>query len=162
MTSKEFFGKTIKNEMSAFERVFKAVPNKLKDFRAHPKNRNTEEIVKTLFFDSVSMPTLLETGEVDFGEEPKMDPGTVSDVAMMFKENLEETEKIVSKMSEEEWDMPAKLLMNGKVMWESPVGEAVWGILFDMIHHRGQLSTHIRPQGGKVPSIYGPSGDSEM
>lgn len=27
------------------------------------------------------------------------------------------------------------------------------------IHHRGQLSAYIRPMGGKVPSIYGPSAD---
>ena len=31
---------------------------------------------------------------------------------------------------------------------------------FDAIHHRGQLSTYIRPMGGKVPSIYGESHDS--
>ena len=27
-------------------------------------------------------------------------------------------------------------------------------------HHRGQLSTYLRPMGAKVPSIYGASGDS--
>jgi uncharacterized damage-inducible protein DinB len=27
------------------------------------------------------------------------------------------------------------------------------------IHHRGQLSAYMRPMGGKVPSIYGPSAD---
>jgi uncharacterized damage-inducible protein DinB len=29
------------------------------------------------------------------------------------------------------------------------------------IHHRGQLSAYLRPMGSKVPSIYGPSADSE-
>jgi uncharacterized damage-inducible protein DinB len=28
------------------------------------------------------------------------------------------------------------------------------------IHHRGQLSTYLRPMGGRVPSIYGESYDS--
>jgi len=28
------------------------------------------------------------------------------------------------------------------------------------IHHRGQLSAYLRPMGGKVPGIYGPSGDT--
>jgi len=28
------------------------------------------------------------------------------------------------------------------------------------IHHRGQLSSYLRPMGGKVPGIYGPSGDT--
>ena len=49
--------------------------------------------------------------------------------------------------------------MDGHVAWKAPLGEMMWGLLFDAIHHRGQLSTYIRPMGGKVPSIYGPSGD---
>ena len=31
-----------------------------------------------------------------------------------------------------------------------------------MIHHRGQLTTYIRPAGGKVPAMYGPSYDEKM
>jgi uncharacterized damage-inducible protein DinB len=44
-------------------------------------------------------------------------------------------------------------------MADYPVGEFLWFMLLDSIHHRGQLSVYIRPAGGKVPSIYGPSGD---
>ena len=29
------------------------------------------------------------------------------------------------------------------------------------VHHRGQLSTYLRPMGAKVPGIYGPSADSQ-
>jgi uncharacterized damage-inducible protein DinB len=29
------------------------------------------------------------------------------------------------------------------------------------VHHRGQLSAYLRAMGGKVPGIYGPSGDSQ-
>jgi uncharacterized damage-inducible protein DinB len=29
------------------------------------------------------------------------------------------------------------------------------------VHHRGQLSSYLRPMGAKVPGIYGPSGDSK-
>jgi uncharacterized damage-inducible protein DinB len=32
--------------------------------------------------------------------------------------------------------------------------------LLHTIHHRGQLSTYLRPMGGKVPAIYGESYDS--
>jgi uncharacterized damage-inducible protein DinB len=34
--------------------------------------------------------------------------------------------------------------------------------LLHAVHHRGQLSTYLRPMGAKVPSIYGPSGDEPM
>ena len=33
-------------------------------------------------------------------------------------------------------------------------------ILNHTIHHRGQLSTYLRPMGAKVPSLYGPSYDA--
>jgi uncharacterized damage-inducible protein DinB len=33
-------------------------------------------------------------------------------------------------------------------------------ILNHTIHHRGQLSTYLRPMGARVPSIYGPSYDA--
>ncbi len=45
--------------------------------------------------------------------------------------------------------------------WNDP---AVKYLSFDLkhgIHHRGQLSAYLRPMGAKVPSIYGPSGDTE-
>jgi uncharacterized damage-inducible protein DinB len=46
-------------------------------------------------------------------------------------------------------------------MWTQP---AVNYLVLDLkhgIHHRGQLSAYLRPMGAKVPSIYGPSADTE-
>lgn len=34
-----------------------------------------------------------------------------------------------------------------------------WSFLFDIVHHRGQIPTYLRPMGSTVPQIYGPSGD---
>jgi uncharacterized damage-inducible protein DinB len=42
---------------------------------------------------------------------------------------------------------------------ERPAGLMAWSFLFDIVHHRGQLSTYLRPMGSKVPQIYGPSAD---
>ena len=57
------------------------------------------------------------------------------------------------------WDSPARLKMDGKVVWEATVGDMLFGFLFDAVHHRGQLSSYLRPMGAKVPSISGPSAD---
>jgi uncharacterized damage-inducible protein DinB len=40
-----------------------------------------------------------------------------------------------------------------------PASPMAWGFLFDIVHHRGQISTYLRPMGSTVPQIYGPSGD---
>ena len=40
-----------------------------------------------------------------------------------------------------------------------PKIEFMYFMLRDQIHHRGQLSVYVKMAGGKVPAIYGPSGD---
>ena len=57
------------------------------------------------------------------------------------------------------WNRSAQFYYGGKLASEQPVGTFLWLILFDAIHHRGQLSAYLRPMGGKVPAIYGPSAD---
>lgn len=47
---------------------------------------------------------------------------------------------------------PKKMSPLARIDW-------LWFLLHDQIHHRGQFSVYLRMAGGKVPSIYGPSGD---
>jgi uncharacterized damage-inducible protein DinB len=68
--------------------------------------------------------------------------------------------EIISKMDEASWNRVAQFYYNGRVVSEQPVGQFLWFIVFDAIHHRGQLSVYLRPMGGAVPAIYGPSADS--
>jgi uncharacterized damage-inducible protein DinB len=39
--------------------------------------------------------------------------------------------------------------------------ERIPAALKHSVHHRGQLSTYLRPMGGTVPGIYGPSADTQ-
>jgi uncharacterized damage-inducible protein DinB len=34
-------------------------------------------------------------------------------------------------------------------------------LFLDSVHHRGQLTTHLRAMGSRVPSLYGPSADDD-
>jgi uncharacterized damage-inducible protein DinB len=68
--------------------------------------------------------------------------------------------EVVESMDDTAWDRKAQFFFNGKMVSEQPVSQFLWMILFDAIHHRGQLTAYLRPMGGKVPSIYGPSADS--
>jgi uncharacterized damage-inducible protein DinB len=42
---------------------------------------------------------------------------------------------------------------------QRPAAPMAWSFLFDIVHHRGQITTYLRPMGSTVPQIYGPSGD---
>jgi uncharacterized damage-inducible protein DinB len=160
MTEQKFFIKTIASEIPIFNRVFSALPDKPSNWRAHPKNKNALELATSMAAEATMFPVFLKTGEVDIEKAVPPKGDTISKMSFVFKDSLEDAHKIASKMSEKEWNAPATMIMGGKNEWKSTKGEMALGFLIDLIHHRGQLSTHIRPQGGKVPAIYGPSGDS--
>ena|SRR5579872_7196790 len=62
----------------------------------------------------------------------------------------------------ENWSRVAQLRAGDRIAMEGPASDILWLFHFDEIHHRGQLSTYLRPMGAKVPSIYGLSGDSGL
>ena len=53
-------------------------------------------------------------------------------------------------------------MYGGQQVMNETASDNGFGFLLDIIHHRGQLSTYLRPMGAKVPGIYGPSGDEAM
>ena len=65
----------------------------------------------------------------------------------------------VARMDDAAWERNAEFYFGGKKVSNQPVGGFLWFILFDAIHHRGQLTTYLRPMGAKVPAVYGPSAD---
>ena len=40
-----------------------------------------------------------------------------------------------------------------------PASAMAWSFLFDIVHHRGQITTYLRPMGSTVPQVHGPSAD---
>jgi len=51
------------------------------------------------------------------------------------------------------------MMYEGKEIMKMTGTDTAWGFLVDIIHHRGQLSTYLRPMGSTVPQIYGPTAD---
>ena len=57
------------------------------------------------------------------------------------------------------WEARVPFMFQGTEVMNETGYDNAWGFLFDIIHHRGQLSTYLRPMGSTVPQIYGPSAD---
>ncbi len=62
-------------------------------------------------------------------------------------------------LTQQDWTVERSVTSDGAIILAQPLGQILWLFHFDSLHHRGQLSTYLRPLGAKVPSIYGPSGD---
>ena len=66
----------------------------------------------------------------------------------------------LKKLDDSTWnERPTQFLADGQLVFEAVMGHMFWVGLFDAIHHRGQLSVYLRPMGGTVPSIYGPTAE---
>lgn len=146
-----------KAERAAFLRVLRAVPQAQRDYRPDPRSRTAAELVWVLVAEEADLVALLETGTIDWKETPP--PASIEEMVAAYERDAAHVDERLSQLDEAAWKKPGRFLMAGSPVWEDEVGAMVWGFLFDAIHHRGQLSTYLRPMGSKVPSIYGPSAD---
>lgn len=161
MTDKEFFIATLNDELPRFERVLRAVPLDKLEWRPHERSKSAWELVKdALGNESAIISVFLQTGKIDFKAANWPQYATIEDVITGVKKSFESVAALVTQMSDADWQSEAVMMNGEKVEWKTKKGAMAWSFLFDLIHHRGQLSVYLRPMGGKVPSIYGPSADS--
>ena len=156
MTNLEFCIARRKSEAPSFLRVLKAIPKEKLDYRPDPKARTAGELGWLLATEEAALIGLIDTGAVEWKDEK---PPALDQIPAAYERNAAAVDLRLAKLDQAGWEKKAKFLMGGTVVWEAALGEMVWGMLFDAIHHRGQLSTYLRPMGGKVPSIYGPTAD---
>ena len=160
MTSREYFAQVVGTEAAIFERVFRALPADKLDYKPHERSKSAKELLFSMAVEAKTFQTFLETGVIDHAAMQALMPKDVHEAIAVFASGIMKAKEIAMGMSEDAWLEKSAMVMGGNPMWETTKGEMAWGLLLDLIHHRGQLSVYIRLMGGKVPSIYGPSADS--
>jgi uncharacterized damage-inducible protein DinB len=157
MTTLELCRARRKAELPTFVRVLKAIPDGRPDYRPDPKSRTAAELAWLLASSEGALVSLLETGTVEWKETKA--PGALADIVSAFERNAAAVDDRLGKLDDAGWEKKGRFIMAGMPPWEDSIANFVWGFLFDSVHHRGQITTYLRPMGGKVPSIYGPSAD---
>lgn len=157
MAIRQFFLSCRQDELPAFLRVFGALREESLDYRPHPNSPSAAQIVSTMVNELRACVELAHQGETDWAPRA---PEALGVMTAAFERHHADLQSRVESLADEDWTRPVRFLVQGEVKMERPLGELLWFFHFDAIHHRGQLSTYIRPMGGLVPSIYGPSADS--
>ena len=158
MTNREFFLQRRSIETPLFVRIFNAVPGDQLDWRPEPKARTARELLGHLIGHEQDLVELLSTGAIHHRMQVAFDG--VPQAVELYEQACREAETALTVMADAAWDdIPAKFLAGDEVIMEMPRRDLGWLMLFDSIHHRGQLSTYLRPMGSTVPGIYGPSAD---
>ena len=160
MTEREFFIHRWSVETPITIQMLKALPNDRLEYRPHPGCRTARGIVGHLLGHVGDLIELAQaTGTVHHRTElPFTD---IADAVKQMQNLSADFELRLKSVDESTWaNTNTKFNVDGHTHFEAPLGYTAWVLSLDNIHHRGQLSSYVRPMGGKHPDIYGPSGDS--
>jgi hypothetical protein len=127
-------------------------------YKPDPKSRTAREIAWLLLREHVSLVEGLEKGVLEWAEVPA--PATVKEILDAW-----DSQNLVARLQAIEparWEGRVPFMMGGQQVMNETACDNAWGFLLDIIHHRGQITTYLRPMGSTVPQIYGRSADEPM
>ena len=159
MTNLDFFKTYFNNEFKATYDIINAIPADQMHYRPHPINRSAYEIAEHIVAHVYDFDLMINNGQLD--EKLEFPFENPSDLALKMKDMWEQAQKSLESLDDKQWEEElVELLIKGESFVTLPRMHMVWFFHNDIIHHRGQLSTYIRPMGGKNPAVYGYSADT--
>jgi uncharacterized damage-inducible protein DinB len=154
MISKEDLLKIFRKEFTTTSKVMRAFPENKLDFTPHERSSKAKSIMATFVFEMYLMELNVFGKKIENSKFQSYSPDNLNTILSDFQK---ETENIISALQTlSDNEMKKQVEFAGS---KFSADEFMLMMLFDQIHHRGQLSSYIRMAGGKVPSIYGPSAD---
>jgi len=159
MTNLDFFKACFNNELKATYDVLAALPADKADYKPAENSRTAYEIAEHLIAHAYDFEIILTQSTCDELLTHPYDH--LQDAPELLKKYWEKGQEILNNMTEEEWnDADVDFLVGGKMFATMKRSALMWFYFFDIIHHRGQLTSYIRPMGGKNPAVYGYSYDT--
>lgn len=151
MNERSLFTTFWTNESKTTIKVLERIPEG-SDYRPDPKSRTAKEIAWQLVCEEKMIIEALEGGKAEWAPPPL--PATMKEVLGAYQRQSAGMVERWQKLTDARWDGTIEFFGS-----QRPAAPMAWSFLFDIVHHRGQISTYLRPMGAKVPQIYGPSGD---
>lgn len=159
MDEKTLFLKHWEKEAGATRKVISRIPEG-SDYRPDPKSRTAREIAWLIVREEIALGEGLAKGAIEWTEVPA--PATVKQILETYDRHHENLTGKLKALEPAKWEGRVPFLFEGNEIMKETGYENAWTFLLDIIHHRGQLSTYLRPMGSTVPQIYGPSADEPM
>ena len=151
MDERALFTTFWENESKTTRKVIARIPES-SDYRPDPKSRTASQIAWQIACEEKMIIEALETGKVEWNPPPA--PATMKELLAAYDTQTADILRRWKALPAERWN--GALDFFGR---QRPASPMAWSFLFDIVHHRGQISTYLRPMGSTVPQIYGPSGD---
>ena len=137
--------------------VIEAIPLDKGDYRPDPVSKTALELAWHIAAAEKRFLGGIAEGGFNFAAIPR--PESVrnsAEIARWYEDMYQAVLPRLQKLSSEQLTK----MLDFRGMFQLPAVAFFQLAVNHMIHHRGQLSTYLRPMGGKVPPIYGESYDS--
>ena len=159
MDEKGLFLNFWKRESAATRKVLSRIPQDKSDYKPEPRSRTAREIAWLIVREDLALADAIADGVCNWTEPPP--PAKMSEILELYDRKHDAATAKMEGAEGPKWNNKVSFRMDGKELMAAPGTEMAWGFLFDIIHHRGQLTTYLRPMGSTVPAIYGPSADEQ-
>lgn len=136
-------------------KILSAVPADRLDYKPSDRCMSGGDLLWHIASADVAILNGAVDGTFDFKRERPESAGTPEGVAAWYKENANAALDRCGAMTGEE----AARIVDFMGVFKQPAAGFVTMAMNHSIHHRGQLSSYLRPMGAKVPAIYGGSAD---
>ena len=158
-TVADFLAADFENEMQTTLRVIEAVPNSNLDYQPDAKSKTALGLIRHITLEDEWLLNCIADGEFT---PPPDDPDTcgimnAAGAAARYKERVPAALDRVRAMTADRLSKVIDLFG----MVQAPGINFLAMTIKHSVHHRGQLSTYLRPMGAKVPGIYGPTADTQ-
>lgn len=157
MSEKEMYLQAKEREFKATLKCLEYFPKDKLEFKPHEKSRSAKSLALGFLGEAEVVGKIAQEGKMGDEFHPDRDAKDLDGIISKFKEAHKKSLELIKGASEE--DLNKEMDFFGMKMRQL---DALWFLLFDLIHHRGQFSVYLRLAGGKVPQIYGPSADEPM
>ena len=149
-------------EAEITKRLLDIIPEDKLSWRPHPKAKSLGELAMHI---ATLQGTVAELGQLDSKEAgnfpPDIEATSRAQILEAFATSLKKAKEIVGSTDDARAISEWKLVKDGKTLFTAPrVGFWRSILLNHNYHHRGQLSTYLRELDVPLPSIYGPSADT--
>ena len=151
MDEKSLFTEFWTNESKTTRNVLARIPEG-SDYRPDPKSRTAKEIAWQIVCEEKMIIEALEQGKAEWAPPPT--PATMKDVLEAYEKQSARMPGRWAALTADRWGGTLEFFGS-----QRPASPMAWSFLFDIVHHRGQITTYLRPMGSTVPQIYGPSAD---
>lgn len=145
------FTKLWTGEAQTTRKVMERIPDG-SDYRPDDRSRTAQEIAWQIVCEERMIIEALETGTAQWSPPPM--PASMREIAETYARQSDDIVRRWERLPADRWS--GSLEFFGA---QRPASPMAWSFLFDIVHHRGQISTYLRPMGSTVPQIYGPSAD---